>query len=119
MLTYTEKLKNPLWQRKRLEIFQRDHFACRNCGDTTKELQVHHLEYLGDLLPQDYPNDMLLTLCESCHKVETSRKNYENYLLTSLKMKGFLAQDVLRLSTKIDTDNFFATYLKNLLRKNL
>lgn len=119
METYTQKLKNPLWQRKRLEIFQRDKFACTLCGATHKELQIHHLDYLGNLLPHEYPNDMLITLCVDCHEKENGRKNYENYLLTSLKMKGFLAQDILRLSTKIDTDVLLVNFLKTLLRKNL
>lgn len=119
MATYSQKLKNPFWQRRRLEIFNRDHFACTNCGSTHRELQVHHLEYLGDIAPQDYPNDMLITLCDVCHEKENGRPKHEKYLLTSLKMKGFLVDDILRLSVKIDTDPIFTNYLRNLLRKGL
>jgi 5-methylcytosine-specific restriction endonuclease McrA len=28
---YSEKLRDPRWQKKRLEIFQRDNFICQNC----------------------------------------------------------------------------------------
>jgi len=31
MSTYAEKLKHPLWQRKRLEILNRDGFKCAQC----------------------------------------------------------------------------------------
>lgn len=115
--SYSQKLKNPLWQRKRLLIFQRDNFTCTYCGSTNRELQVHHLDYINGIEPQDYPDDMLTTLCDVCHAKEKARKKHETYLLTSLKMKGFLADDILRFSAKIDTDKLFVTYLKNLLRK--
>ena len=45
MTTYSEKLKDPRWQKKRLEIFERDNWACKKCGDTDTTLHLHHLEY--------------------------------------------------------------------------
>jgi 5-methylcytosine-specific restriction endonuclease McrA len=117
--SYSKKLTNPLWQRRRLEIFSRDNFCCTRCGNSKLELQVHHLDYIPGIEPWEYPLDMLTTLCADCHAAENSRKKHETYLLTSLKMKGFLADDILRLSVKIDTDPFFTNYLKNFLRKNL
>lgn len=45
-LSYSEKLKHPLWQKKRLEIMQRDDFMCQSCGENDKTLNVHHLKYL-------------------------------------------------------------------------
>lgn len=116
MNTYSQKLTSPFWQRKRLEIFNRDNFTCTACGSKHRELQIHHLEYLGNIAPQDYPADMLTTLCNICHAKEQGRKKHEDYLLTSLKMKGFLAQDILRLSTMIDTDPIFTNQLRNILR---
>ncbi len=49
-LSYKEQLTHPNWQRKRLEIFQRDNFACTICGNTEHQLQVHHLYYLPEIL---------------------------------------------------------------------
>lgn len=40
---YSEKLKNPRWQKKRLEIFERDGWKCRACQDEKSTLHVHHL----------------------------------------------------------------------------
>lgn len=65
-MTYAEKLKDPRWQRKRLEVFNRDNFTCRDCGVKDKPLHVHHCHYeKGD--PWKTHSDFLLTLCEDCH----------------------------------------------------
>jgi len=64
---YYEKLKDPRWQKKRLEIMQRDGFKCRECGDATSQLTVHHTYYVSGRLPWMYPNWSLFTLCQNCH----------------------------------------------------
>lgn len=63
---YSEKLRHPKWQRKRLEIFNRDDFACLNCDDTETELAVHHKEYSNDD-PWKESSENLMTLCKNCH----------------------------------------------------
>lgn len=67
--TYYEKLKDPRWQKKRLEVMQRDGFDCTSCHDgTTSTLNVHHrVAYRKNTDPWDYELDELVTLCESCH----------------------------------------------------
>jgi len=42
---YWQKLQDPRWQRKRLEILNRAEFCCESCGDTESQLQVHHGYY--------------------------------------------------------------------------
>lgn len=64
---YAEFLKDPRWQKKRLEIMQRDNFTCQYCGATDKELQVHHRFYLNGRKPWEYSNSALITLCDNCH----------------------------------------------------
>ena len=64
--TYTSKLKNPKWQKKRLEILNRDNFTCRYCKDTETELQIHHLKYT-EVQPHLEPSENLITLCCDCH----------------------------------------------------
>ena len=112
---YSKKLVNPLWQRKRLDVFNRDSFACTNCGRSDIELQVHHYDYISGINPWDYPMDMLTTLCVDCHAAELKRRKHESYLLNSLRMKGFLAFDILNLSTRIDSDPEFTKLIKSLL----
>lgn len=66
MKTYAEKLRDPRWQRKRLEIMQRDNFTCTQCGDTTDTQNVHHWQYSKE--PWDAKNEDLTTVCRSCHE---------------------------------------------------
>ena len=63
---YSEKLKDPRWQRKRLEVFQHAEFQCQLCGEDKKTLHVHHSKYDGRE-PWEYPLSMLICLCEDCH----------------------------------------------------
>ncbi|MBC8441014.1 MAG: HNH endonuclease [Deltaproteobacteria bacterium] len=73
MSTYQEKLKDPRWQKKRLEIIDRDGWKCSVCGDNKNMLAVHHCEYMNGNEPWDYPGGLLVTLCEKCHSKEHSK----------------------------------------------
>ena len=66
-MTYSKKLSDGRWQRKRLQIFQRDGFRCQDCG-SQDDLQVHHLYYLTGIQPWEHPDDLLTTLCGNCHQ---------------------------------------------------
>ena len=72
---YQQKLKSPNWQRKRLEILQRDNFTCKLCGDTEQSLHVHHEKYDGD--PWNIPNEHLTTLCSDCHSITHELEEYK------------------------------------------
>lgn len=70
-MTYPEKLRNPNWQKKRLEILSRDKFTCQLCTDKENELQVHHKTYKEGCEPWEYEDDNFITLCKDCHsKIE-------------------------------------------------
>lgn len=71
MKTYDQLLRDPRWQRKRLEIMERDRFTCRHCERTDLTLNVHHTYYLKGMMPWEYPSGSLYTFCEPCHKRET------------------------------------------------
>lgn len=68
--TYSEKLSDPRWQRKRLEILERDNFTCQRCDRADRQLHVHHSYYVKYRDPWLYPNWSLQTLCATCHKEE-------------------------------------------------
>jgi hypothetical protein len=70
--SYSDLLQDPLWQKKRLEIFNRDDFCCQKCYDTKNTLHVHHKSYIPDNKPWEYPNGWLITLCKKCHEFETA-----------------------------------------------
>lgn len=69
-MKYSEKLKDPRWQKKRLKILKRDGFKCMCCLTKDKMLSVHHRYYFALTEPWDYPNKALITLCQDCHEVE-------------------------------------------------
>jgi len=66
---YSLLLKDPRWQKKRLDILSRDDWACRECGNREKTLNVHHCYYIYGKKPWEYSDDSLITLCEPCHEV--------------------------------------------------
>lgn len=116
VITYPSKLKDPLWQRKRLHIFERDNFKCTCCKAERKELQVHHLEYLGDIQPWEYPDDLLATLCVDCHQKEMGRSILESNLAVAFRVKGFLYSDLMALSCIIHNEPRFTNRLLKTLR---
>ena len=68
---YSEYLKNPKWQKKRLEILSRDNFSCVVCGngiETDTALHVHHLSYMKGSMPWEYDIDDMRVLCRTCHQ---------------------------------------------------
>ena len=65
---YWQKLQDPRWQRKRLEILNRAEFCCEGCGDSQSQLQVHHGYYEKGKEPWEYEDDTLWCLCDECHE---------------------------------------------------
>jgi hypothetical protein len=66
--TYWEKLKDPRWQKLRLEAMQDRNFMCEICGDDESTLNVHHKEYFKNAEPWEYNTEQLSVLCEDCHE---------------------------------------------------
>lgn len=88
--TYTEKLRHPKWQKKRLEVLQRDEFTCRMCGSEEKTLHVHHISYNGN--PWETPIENLITLCEGCHEIEEENLScLKNDMVRVLQDAGFMS----------------------------
>lgn len=65
--SYSELLKDPRWQKKRLEILNRDSWKCCQCSRGDKTLHVHHKQYRRGAKPWEYDDSELTTLCEGCH----------------------------------------------------
>ena len=71
--TYGALLFRPEWKAKREEILERDSRCCIVCK-AVNSLQVHHRQYHFIVrqnqfkLPWDYPDHLLITICEPCHK---------------------------------------------------
>lgn len=94
---YSEKLKDPRWQKLRLQIFERDNWCCQSCFDSESTLAVHHLFYEEGMEPWEYPTTLLVTLCESCHELQFQAVPYaRKMLLRGFAHQGALAQDLER-----------------------
>jgi hypothetical protein len=107
MTTYSEKLKNPKWQKRRLEIFDRDEWMCQICGTEKITLHVHHKYYEKNKEPWEYDEDALVTLCEDCHQMETEyRPEFEQLILKELRKK-FFADDLRKLAYGISEFKVF------------
>jgi len=91
MKTYSDKLKHPLWQKKRLEILRIADFQCEDCGRRDQELQVHHCAYISGLNPWEYDSALLMCICDSCH---ARRQSKEDAMRVSLgKITRFLSPE--------------------------
>lgn len=67
-MTYSEKLKDPRWQQKRLEVMQSAGFKCQMCGDAESTLHIHHVNYRKGAKPWEYELHELKCFCEHCHE---------------------------------------------------
>jgi hypothetical protein len=66
-VSYSEKLRDPRWQKMRLIVLERDAWRCRLCWATKTTLHVHHPFYMKGTEPWEYASEVLLTLCSDCH----------------------------------------------------
>lgn len=69
MSNYSELLKDPRWQEKRLRVFERDGFKCTECPHRGT-VHCHHKKYFRGRDPWDIDIIYLTTLCEGCHELE-------------------------------------------------
>jgi hypothetical protein len=67
-LSYSEQLKHPNWQRKRLAVLDAAGWKCATCDASEKTLHVHHKQYVKGRLPWEYEVVELEALCEDCHE---------------------------------------------------
>lgn len=104
MSKYSELLKDPRWQRKRLEILQRDNWTCRQCGSTEDTLHVHHHYYEKGKKPWEYDDRILITLCEGCHYLEEVCRQGESDIYKELCISGWTRQQIGVISLTLDFD---------------
>lgn len=88
MKPYWEKLKDPRWQRKRLEVLESNDFECEVCGDGESTLHVHHKQYFKGREPWEYDRRQLAVLCESCHSENHEAEDPLNLVCSYLPLDG-------------------------------
>lgn len=120
-MTYSDKLKSPKWQKKRLEVLSRDEFKCCLCSDEKTQLHVHHLKYTKD--PWDAPLEDLETLCVTCHSIKETHKDKKfvfakkyldhPYIIMFKTDDGQTGGFPLTSSFKINKESFYVCFEKN------
>ena len=94
MSDYAAKLKDPRWQKKRLEVMNSHNFTCQMCGAKDETLHVHHVNYHKGAKPWEYELHELRCFCEQCHgDVE---KNIEAARVSCADIDADLFKEILR-----------------------
>ena len=109
-MTYSQKLKDPRWQKRRLEVMQRDGFKCRQCGDSHSTLNVHHCVYRGKD-PWDTSTGLLLTLCEKCHRERQTLEQLKRSQFEEIFAQSSL-EKLARLSVKDDFESDYQSEIR-------
>lgn len=73
---YHLELKDKRWKDVSIKILKRDGFKCLLCGSKHR-LNVHHSRYIDGKKAWEYPKDLLVTLCEECHKKVHANVNHD------------------------------------------
>lgn len=95
--SYSEKLKDPRWQQRRLKIMERDAFTCQMCSSKEKTLNVHHAYYIRGREPWDYDDSMLITYCEDCHEIVETLKQRVSMAICSGDHKTLAIHCLIRI----------------------
>lgn len=66
-MNYAEQLKDPRWQKKRLEVFQAANYQCERCRDAGSQLHSHHLFYKREMMLWEYRTEDIMCVCGKCH----------------------------------------------------
>jgi len=95
--SYSELLKDPRWQKKRLKIMERDEFTCQSCFDSENTLNIHHKYYIHGKAPWEYPDELLITLCKECHEYWEENKYIINDFTKVLLAEGYTIHNLIEL----------------------
>lgn len=82
-MTYSEQLRHPNWQRKRLDVLNAANFECSNCGDRESTLHVHHKRYVKGRMAWDYAAHELEALCVECHAQQHEHRELLDMILST------------------------------------
>lgn len=90
-MSYTERLRDPRWQKKRLQILERDGWKCQECGATESTLEVDHLIYAPSGRPWEVDDQGLRTLCSDCHERVTKLRRVARAVVGTLGSRELLS----------------------------
>ena len=89
---YQIQLESFEWKKKRDKILDRDK-KCQNC-DSVVGLNVHHTFYLPKFHPAEYIDEMLIVLCQKCHKKEHEYQMKIESMLKFMRYKSLFSWEI-------------------------
>ena len=95
MSKWSSAYRDSRWQKKRLEILNRDGFVCSECGASGDGvlLHVHHLYYDQGVAPWECVDESMLTLCDECHeKIHVLKKLLLGRLVSGNSLEGLMME---------------------------
>lgn len=120
-MTYKEQILSPNWQKKRLEILQRDGFRCQHCEDLDSPLHVHHTYYEYGKEIWEYDNDSMITLCESCHSEHTrATKHIKHNLKNIYSYWLYELEDIVLYCSKMNPNDLrnVSKFCQKIIKQN-
>lgn len=118
-LSYSDLLRDPRWQRRRLEILNRAEFKCEECEDSTSTLHVHHKKYRKGAMPWEYSDAELQALCESCHSAGHQLREALDTALAELplwileQIVGYAESEVAIIHANFCSDNVDLVHVRS------
>lgn len=91
-IEFKDQYKHPKWQKKRLEVLEREDYTCQDCGNTESTLHIHHGYYERDKMLWEYPSKTLWCLCEGCHSVWEDVKRDFHYEIGQLNLADCMGE---------------------------
>lgn len=136
MNDYAKQLKDPRWQKRRLEVMNANNFTCEMCGEKDETLHVHHVNYKKGAKPWEYELRELRCFCETCHSevegnIQAARElcsdvdhNLLNSILWHIRKAYFHcnaigARDVVRGTFEVALANHKAREVINAIKRRL
>jgi 5-methylcytosine-specific restriction endonuclease McrA len=87
---YSKKLKDKRWIKYRYLVLRRDDHTCQDCGGKEEwgyQLHVHHIKYISNKEPWEYPPSYVITLCKRCHENIHGLPNERDPYVTKVSIK--------------------------------
>lgn len=101
MSSYSELLNDERWKRASSGIKGRDNGRCRCCGNSSFNLQVHHIVYKKNLMPWEYEPEDMITLCGSCHEFISTSMAKSIDIVRRISCNGDNAEQLLYLLERL------------------
>ena len=83
-------MKKEIRNKFRNEVFERDGFRCKMCGDNNSKLDAHHITNRNEMPNGGYVLENGITLCDKPNGCHMKAEMYNKYTVSFLKKRSDL-----------------------------